>query len=141
MLDGDSAAAQLEEDKRIRLGELIFLENICDSLTDEGSRNKMRKSLILMLYAQFEGFVRTVLDIYRRHIDESHLTCGEVLPELATSIFADAFKALRGSDKATKKFLPKELHETKEEDLQTFAIQSTLVEKAAPYMAMGLKIP
>lgn len=140
MIDAENAATQLDEDKRIRLGELAFLEKICDSLADEESQNRMRKSLILMLYAQFEGFVKTALDIYRRHIDESGLSYAQVLPELATSAFADVFKAFQGSSKAIQNFLPEQLRELKDE-MQTFAIQSTLVDRATNYMSMGLKIP
>ena len=140
MIDADNAAAQMEEDKRFRVGELVFLENICEALPEVGSQNRMRKVLLLMLYAQLEGFTKNTLEIYRRHIDESGLTCGDVRPELATSAFADVFKALQSSDKATKNFLPVELNELKE-DLRTFAIQKTLVDRAATYMRTALKIP
>ncbi len=139
-MNAEDAATQLEDDKRSRLNELTFLENICNSLPDEIQQNRMRKAVILMLYAQLEGFTKTALEIYCRHINEAALRCGDVLPELATSAFSEVFKALQGSDKATKKFLPNELHELKE-DLRTFAIQKTLVSLCANFMQAELKIP
>jgi RiboL-PSP-HEPN len=133
-------AAELEEDERLRISELILLENICESLNDEAIQNRMRKSMLVMLYAQLEGFTKFALEVYKRHVSEANLKCGDVQSELAVSAFSDVFSALKGSDRVTKKFLPKELHETKE-DLRTFAIQKTLVDRASSFLDSDLMIP
>ena len=122
-MDAATAAAELEEDQRVRLEELTFLENICGNLA-ESEGDRMRRSMLLMLYAHFEGFTKTTLEIYRRHINEASLVCSDVQPELATSALHHVFKAIRDADNA-QSFLPANLQGLT--DLRSIAVERTLV--------------
>lgn len=126
-MDIARAASELEEDLSIRQSELVFLENICEGLSDDKAKEKLRRAMLLMLYAHFEGFIKLALQIYCRHIDEAKVGCNDVEAVLATTMLTDAFRAFRDGNNA-KKFLPKELH--KLTDLRPIAIEMHFVERS-----------
>ena len=126
MIDAATAAAELEEDQRIRQDELTFLENLCNSLNND-AQDRMRRSMLLMLYAHFEGFTKLAFTIYCRHINETKICCKDVQPELGTSALRDVFKAFRNPDGA-ENFLPAELRQMG--DLRPLAVERTLVKDA-----------
>lgn len=121
------AAAEFEEEQRIRMEEIHFLQNICSGLPDESAQNQMRRTMVVMLYSHFEGFAKFAFELYRRAVENSNLKCCDVQPALATAALKDIFKAFRNPDGA-QNFLPKGLKDLT--DLKTLAIESAFVENA-----------
>ena len=136
-MDAATAAAELEEDQRIRQEELAFLENLCGNLS-EPEQDRMRRSMLLMLYAHFEGFAKIAFTVYCRHINEAKVRCREVQPELATTALKDVFLAVRTADNA-ENFLPKKLK--KLGDLRFLAVERTLVKRAFTLGHRVVQIP
>jgi len=133
-----NADVELEEEQRIRTEEIHFLQNVCTSLQDEGERDRMRRSLVVMLYSHFEGFAKFTFEIYRRAIDTAGLKCCEVQPALASSALRDLFKAFRTTDSA-QNFLPRALQGLS--DLRPLAIERAFVEKAWDFGQRTAAIP
>lgn len=137
MFDAARAATELEEDQLIRQEELVFLENLCGTLhTDE--QDRMRRSMLLMLYAHLEGFAKLAFTVYCRHINEAGILCRDVQPELATSALRDVFRAFRNPQGA-ENFLPHELRNLKE--LRPLAIERTLVKEAFTISLRTVSLP
>ena len=65
----DELRTQLELELAWRQEELAFLQNQINYVCDE-KRDQYRKSLILMLYAHFEGFVKIALQTYLQFLNE-----------------------------------------------------------------------
>src|SRR5690349_344841 len=87
----------------------------------------MRRSMLLMLYAHFEGFATIAFTIYCRHINEAKVCCKDVQPELGTTALKDVFKAFRNPESA-ENFLPQKLRNM--DDLRPLAVERTLVSEA-----------
>lgn len=130
-------AAELEEDQLIRLNELVFLENICEELPED-QQDRLRRAMLLMLYSHFEGFVKTALEIYRRHINESGSKCKDVRPEIATCALKDIFRAFRNPENAAN-FLPESLKNLGE--LRSLAIERTFIDQASNIGLREVLIP
>lgn len=133
-----NADVELEEEQRIRTEEIHFLQNICASISSDAERDRMRRSMIVMLYSHFEGFAKFTFEIYRRAIDLAGLKCSEVQPTLATSALRDLFKAFRNPDTA-QNFLPSALQGLGE--LRSLAIERSFVERAWDFGQRTAAIP
>lgn len=131
-------AVELEEDQSKRLEEIRFLQNICAALPDEMEQNRMRRAMVVMLYAHFEGFAKLALEVYRRTIDEQGLKCCEVQPALATAALNDLFKAFRNPEQGLG-LLPGPIKGFPE--LRAFAIERAFVEKAWEFGQQVVSIP
>jgi hypothetical protein len=131
-------AAELEDEQRIRLQEIAFLENVCASLTADADKDRMRRSMIVMLYSHFEGFAKFALELYRRVVDERELKCCEVQPALATTTLRDLFKAFRSPDQAPN-LLPKVLQALTE--LRPLAIERAFIEQAWDFGQRIVSLP
>src|SRR5664280_1185476 len=119
-------AAEIEEEQRIRMSEIVFLENICTQLpVDE--QNRFRRAMVVILYAHFEGFAKFSFELYRRSIEGSNLKCCEVQPSLATGALRDLFKAFRNPDTGLN-LLPPAMRSAVE--LRPLAIERAFAEKA-----------
>lgn len=132
------AAAELEDEQRIRLDEIHFLQNVCASLATDADKNQMRRAMVVMLYSHFEGFAKFSFEVYRRAVDESGLKCCEVQPALATSTLGDLFKAFRSPETAPN-LLPKVLKVVTE--LRPLAVERAFVEKAWDFGQRTIGLP
>jgi hypothetical protein len=132
------AAAELEEEQRVRLDEIHFLQNICVDLATNDQKDRMRRSLVIMLYSHFEGFAKFAFEVYLRAIENSKLKCCEVQPALATFALKDLFKAIRSPEQGTK-FLPIAIRSMKE--LKPLAVERAFIEKAFEFGERLVSIP
>src|SRR5262249_9532117 len=98
----------------------------------------MRRSMLLMLYAHFEGFAKIAFTVYCRHINEVRVCCKDVQPELGTTALRDVFKAFRNPVSA-ENFLPPELRAMN--DLRSLAVERTLVSDAFVLGHRAVSIP
>ncbi len=131
-------AAELEGEQKVRVEEIVFLQNICNGLQSNDQKDRMRRSMVVMLYSHFEGFAKFALELYRRNVDERGLKCREVQPVLATCALKDLFKAVRGGDQG-KTFLPKTLQLVQE--LRPIAVERAFVENAWDFGERTASIP
>lgn len=132
------AATELEEEQRIRMEEIHFLQNICASLPDEHQQNRMRRAMVVMLYSHFEGFAKFAFDLYRRAVENSNLKCCEVHPSLATAALKDMFRAFRNPDQGGS-LLPQAMKKLSE--LKPLAIERAFVEQAWDFGQRIVTVP
>lgn len=86
----DNLIAEIEFDLEWRSEEIRFLRNISSSLTDVEERKRMRRALVVMLYAHFEGFSKFAFQVYVKLINSSECKGGDVVfPILASSLIKD----------------------------------------------------
>lgn len=130
-------SSELEEDKGKRLEEIAFLENICGSLETEDEQDRFRRSILLMLYAHYEGFAKLAFEIYRRHLNESALVGGQVRSVLATCLFQEVLRGVRSPESA-KNFLPDAIKEIKE--LRALGLEVEIVERSRSLLGATIEI-
>lgn len=83
---------ELEGELTWRQNELRFLKNQMATMLKEDEREKYRKSLIVMLYAHFEGFSKTALLIYIKFINDLKLNRHDVNENLQASSMNQIFR-------------------------------------------------
>jgi hypothetical protein len=69
-------------------------EKFLEMNENEEDRKRLRKALVVMLYAHFEGTCRTILCLYVDFINNQNLKIGVVGSAAAASL-SDFFKALK----------------------------------------------
>jgi hypothetical protein len=94
--------AQLEYDLSWRFEELAFFKNIRAQIADQNEKKKYNRSLVLILYAHFEGFFKFSLHLYVDCINSLGLKCREVNYATAAASLADVFSDLRHPEKKAK---------------------------------------
>lgn len=85
---------QLELEREWREAEIRFLNNLQEGMS-ETDRAKIRRSIICLLYAHIEGFVRFSFSLYVDQVNSKGLTCKDVSPAIAAAAFARELKALK----------------------------------------------
>ena len=65
--------AQIEEEITWRSDEIRFLKNQLSNIQKETEKEKYRKSLVVMLYSHYEGFSKTIFQIYINEINPEFL--------------------------------------------------------------------
>lgn len=87
--------AQIELEREWREAELRFLRNRLAFISDETKRKVYRKSLVVMLYAHFEGLCKAILLTYVESVNASGLLVEEANAAIAAASLGDMFQALR----------------------------------------------
>ncbi|MBU2065028.1 MAG: hypothetical protein KJ884_06180 [Gammaproteobacteria bacterium] len=85
---------QLELEREWREAEIRFLNNLQGSMS-ELDRPKIRRSIVCLLYAHIEGFVRFAFSLYVDQVNRKGLTCKDVSPAIAAAAFSKELKALK----------------------------------------------
>ncbi|TGE21727.1 hypothetical protein E5K00_15760 [Hymenobacter aquaticus] len=86
----DDLIAELEFDIEWRFDEIRFYHNIIARLSDNGEKMRMRRAVIVMLYAHFEGFAKFAFQVYVKFINISNVKGRDVVyPVLAASIMKE----------------------------------------------------
>lgn len=101
-MDINEFRAELELDWDWRLEELKLLKNVSSSLSEEKAEI-YRRSLVVFLYAHFEGFFQFSLNHYIKTINDQQIPCNQANSHLVTATINDVFQALR-SDTAKCSF-------------------------------------
>jgi len=87
--------AQIELEREWREAELRFLGNHLGYISDEAKRKVYRKSLVVMLYAHFEGLCKSILLIYAESLNSSEILISEANAAIAAASLSEVFRALR----------------------------------------------
>lgn len=99
----DEVWTQLEVDLEWRHSELRLLSNTLAPLRED-ERSRLRRAMLVMLYAHLEGFCKVALTTYVKVINRAAPTCQQVQESIAAASFEDVFHALTYGDKKGKVF-------------------------------------
>jgi hypothetical protein len=91
--------AQLEYDLQWRWEELRFFANMLAGLQTVDEQDRFRKALLLMLYAHFEGFCCTALQLYVSEVNRSGAYVGDAAEAIAAASLDKVFSALASNDR------------------------------------------
>lgn len=129
--------AEMEEELTWRQREIVFLKNVMVGITKEEDKERYRKSLIVMLYAHFEGFCKTCLLIYVKAINDLNLTRKEANDSLVASSMEGIFNGYDNLDKKCKIFKRELPNDT---DLHRFYRRTDLVVQFNEFLEQKLVI-
>lgn len=129
--------AEMEEELTWRQREIVFLKNVMVGITKEEDKERYRKSLIVMLYAHFEGFCKTCLLIYVKAINDLNLTRKEANDSLVASSKEGIFNGYDNLDKKCKIFKRELPNDT---DLHRFYRRTDLVVQFNEFLEQKLVI-
>lgn len=130
---------ELEQEYSWRTVEFEKIENILnEKAIDEVFCEVFRKTLIIMLYAYFEGYCKSALSIYAGYVNRLRLPVSAVTDGLACSALYEAFSKLLDSYHK-----PIDLGTCLKEDniLQTFGRRKEFVSQYAQHGAKIVQIP
>jgi hypothetical protein len=130
--------AELEADRAWREGEVRSLQNLGESLRTGDEKDQYRRSLVLMLYAHFEGFCKFALSLYCSAINRARIQCSEADSALAAASLSEVFRDLRNPNKKSDVFrrvLPDDAK------LHIFAREKEFLEKSVELMKRLVEIP
>ena len=89
----------LENELAWRQEDLAFFKNQLNNFNDDISKNKYRKSMVLMLYSHLEGFVKISLQIYIEYINSLNLERSKVNSNLVVSSMQKELNAYDNLDR------------------------------------------
>lgn len=129
--------AQLEEELSWRLEEILFFQNQGANLTGQEG-DKYRRSLILILYSNFEGLCKFSLSLYVAAVNNENIDCSAATHAIAAASLSDVFLALRDPVKKTPAFSSELPDDSK---LHRFARDREFVKNTRDIMSRKVKIP
>ncbi len=129
---------ELEKDLTWRHEEMRLLDNQLSSIVKEEDKNRYRKSLIVMLYAHYEGFCKTALTIYANAINSEGLKCAETTDCITAASLATIFKDFNNISKKSRIF-NKDLPD--DTQLHSFARQTELISNLHDIWKTNVNIP
>lgn len=100
----DEIRAEMEEELTWRQKELVFLRNVLGNLSKEDDKNMYRKSLVVMLYAHFEGFCKTCLLIYIKSVNDLKIPRKQANDNLIAASMEYIFNGYDNLDRKCKVF-------------------------------------
>lgn len=130
--------AEIEEELGWRVDELRFLNNQIELLQFEEEKEKLRRPVLLMIYAHFEGFSKFAFNLYITAINSEDLECREVNSVILASSFTEIFKDLRNPNSKSDVFrstLPDE------KKLHRFARSVHFLDELNEKLGLKVKIP
>ena len=87
--------ADIEMDIALRQEDLRFFHNQVKKLRNNASQEQMRRAVLLLLYAHFEGFVKTAFTYHLNAINSLRLSCYDAHPVLVAASMTEIFEALK----------------------------------------------
>jgi hypothetical protein len=114
-LDKEELRSAMEIELGWRQEELAFFKNQLGNIVKDIDKDKYRKSLVLLLYSHFEGFMKICLQTYIQYINSLNKERSAFKEELIVSSMNREFNAFDNNDEKCqifKKKLPedKKLH-------------------------------
>lgn len=84
--------------------EVRRLKNLFAGEADPGLRDEYRKSLVVVLYAHFEGFCVFALQHYLIAINQAGITCGQAISAILAGAWEPVFNAMEHGDQKCRVF-------------------------------------
>lgn len=132
------ARAEMETDLAWRQEEIRFLQNQVSNLTRTEEKDRFRRSLVLLLYAHFEGYCKFALTLYVSVVNRAGICCRDANEAIAASTLADVLAALRNPSSKCNDFrraLPDDAA------LHLFAREREFVAQLAKFDARVVRLP
>ena len=120
--------AEVESDQSWRQDEIRTWQNLISLEASEDIQNQLRRPLVLLLYAHFEGFCKFAFALYVRVVNEEGISCEDANFAIAAATLDDIFRALHDSSHKVPEFkhsLPDDTY------LHRFAREREFLEKTA----------
>lgn len=95
----DDVRAELEEELTWRTNEIRFLRNRLADMSDATDQERYCKSLVVMLYAHFEGFWKAAFSIYLSEVNRMALSCGVAADSIVAASMGELFQSLNDPNK------------------------------------------
>lgn len=133
-----SIRAEMENEQTWRQDEIRFLRNQLANISRNAQKKQYRKSLVVMLYAHYEGFCKFALEQYIRAINLANVKCEEATPAVVAGAWAKVFTAIESGDQKSKVFktqLPKD------DRLHRFARRREFIEQIRDFAEQQALIP
>lgn len=96
--------AEMEAEREWRETEMRQLRNQISLVSADNQRKTLRKALVVMLYAHFEGVSKALLTMYVNRINNLGLRVEEVVPPIGAASLAEVFSALRDPNRKCAEF-------------------------------------
>jgi hypothetical protein len=128
----------LQLDLNERYKELRFFHNQVQSHPVLLERDAMRRPLVLLLYAHFEGFAKFTLDAYITSVNAEGLSCAQASEAIAATTLSPVFEALRSPRPLKEPLKGIGPGDTK---LIRFAKEREFIERAYLYLDQPVNIP
>ncbi|HAW27767.1 MAG TPA: hypothetical protein DCY03_06560 [Planctomycetaceae bacterium] len=134
----EDVRAELEEELTWRIEELRFFRNRLADLVTITEKELYSKSLVVMLYAHFEGFWKAAFTIYLSELNRLNLKAGEVAAQIMAASMGDLFQSLNDPNKKNVFF-----RNTASDDtvLHRFCRQSEFAERLHDVFSTNIDIP
>jgi len=119
------------------MDEIRFLRNQLSNLADDDQKRQYRRSLVVMLYAHYEGFCKFALLRYVKAINQAGIKCEEATSGVAAGAWGEVFTAVETGDKKHKIFkneLPLD------EGLHRFARRREFLERLGEFEQMPVQV-
>lgn len=129
---------EIENDRAQREREVRLIENIASRAQNEEERNMLRRSLILLTYAHFEGFCKFALLAYASAVNAIGLPCRDACTPLVAATLNKVFAALRDVNSKHEAFahgLPND------RDLHLLARQRSFIDKYEDIVTRRVELP
>ena len=103
-MDLEPVRVELESEQTWRRNEIRFLKNQLTEIDGYLNKKRYRKSLVVMLYAHYEGFCKFALLTYIEEINKCGLLCREAVDSVVAGSWWKVFHALEFGDKKARVF-------------------------------------
>jgi hypothetical protein len=103
-MTSDEFMAELDRGYNWRFDEVRRLKNLITLEPDPERHEEFRKSLVVVLYAHFEGFCIFALEHYLNAVNRSRVSCRDVVPSLLAGSWEPLFNAMEHGDEKCKIF-------------------------------------
>ena len=133
-----SIRPELESEQTWRQDEIRFLRNQLASFSNARQKMQFRRSLVVMLYAHYEGYCKFALERYVKAINAARLTCADATPAVVAGTWHQLFTAVESGDRKAKIFKSTLSHD---ERLHRFARRREFVEKLDELVKMPIDVP
>jgi len=88
-----------------RFDEVRKLQNLINGERDSTERSELRKSLVVLLYAHFEGFCVFALEHYLATVNRCRLSCRDAVASIVAGSWEPIFNAMEHGDEKCRVFL------------------------------------
>jgi hypothetical protein len=103
-MTADDFRVQLEKEFDWRWSEVLELKNLIGQLKDDESQERQRRSLVVVLYAHFEGFCLFAMRHYVVAVNAAKTSCSEATSAVVAGAWTPQFIAVTTGDEKCKVF-------------------------------------
>jgi hypothetical protein len=137
-MDVEQLRAEMESNHALRQDEILQFQNQVELAPSGRDKDRLRRALVLLLYAHYEGFVKFALSVYVNAINASRFRCSEVNSALAAASMGAVFHGLRNPQPVSGLFRGQVPDDSQ---LIKFAREREFVERAYELLDIVVELP